>query len=60
LKNKPIRKEAKIIFKILIVNVLLNINNFSFFKKINKIIELNQDDIDVAIGIIINPISSKK
>ena len=26
-------------------------------KQINKTIELNQDEIDVAIGIIINPIS---
>ena len=32
----------------------------SFFKKINNKIELNQDDIVVAIGIIINPIFLKK
>jgi hypothetical protein len=38
----------------------LNLNKLSFFKKINKQIALNQDDIVVAIGKIINPISLKK
>ena len=40
--------------------IKLNLNKFSFFKKINNKIELNQDDIVVAIGIIINPIFLKK
>ena len=38
----------------------LKLNKFSFFKKINKKIALNQDDIVVAIGMIIKPISLKK
>ena len=46
--------------KIILINlekkIKLNLNKFSFFKKINSKIELNQDDIVVAIGIIINPI----
>ena len=40
--------------------IKLNLNKFSLFKKINNKIELNQDDIVVAIGIIINPIFLKK
>ena len=40
--------------------IKLNLNNLSFFKKINNKIELNQDDIVVAMGIIINPIFLKK
>ena len=40
--------------------IKLNLNKFSFFKKMNNKIELNQDDIVVAIGIIINPIFLKK
>ena len=52
--------DEKIILINLIKNVSLNWNKFLFFKKINKIIELNQDDIDVAIGIIIKPILLKK
>jgi len=39
--------------------MLLNENKFLFFKKRNKIIELNQDEIVVAIGIIMKPIFSK-
>ena len=38
----------------------LKLNKFSFFKKINKKIALNQDDTVVAIGMIIKPISLKK
>ena len=38
----------------------LKLNKFFIFKKINKKIALNQDDIVVAIGIIINPTSWKK
>ena len=59
LKNTPITIEAKIIFKNLIRNTLLNSNKSLFFKKINKIIELNQDEIVVAIGIIIKPMLLK-
>ena len=33
-------------------------NSSLFFRNKNNNIELNQDDIDVAIGIIINPIST--
>ena len=46
----------KIILKNLEKKIKLNLNKFSFFKKINSKIELNQEDIVVAIGIIINPI----
>ena len=34
-------------------------NNCRFFKNKNNNIELNQDEIDVAIGIIMKPISLK-
>ena len=44
------------IFKNLTKNILLNLNKFLFFKNINNMIELNQDEKVVAIGIIINPI----
>ena len=56
----PIKIEAKTIFKNFKKNILLNVNNFFFLKKINNKIELNHDDIDVAIGIIIKPILLKK
>ena len=52
--------DAKIILKNLIKNILLNENKFLFFKKINNIIELNQEEIVVAIGIIIKPKLLKK
>ena len=42
------------------IKVKLKLNKFSFFKKINKKIALNQDDIVVAIGIIIKPTALKK
>ena len=51
--------EAMTILKNFIKNILLNENKFLFFKRTNKIIPLNQDEIVVAIGIIINPISLK-
>jgi hypothetical protein len=41
--------------KNLIKNISLNENKFLFFKKINNTIELNQEEIVVAIGIIIKP-----
>ena len=59
LKNKPIVIDAKTILKNLTMKTLLNSNKFFFFKKINNIKELNQEEIDVAIGIIINPRSLK-
>ena len=42
------------------MNIKLKLNKFFVFKKINNKEALNQDDIVVAIGIIINPTSSKK
>ena len=39
----------------LLTNIRLKEKKSFFFRKINKIIELNHDDIEVAIGIIINP-----
>ena len=51
--------DAKTILKNLIKKILLNSNKFLFFKKINKTIELNHEEIEVAIGIIIKPISLK-
>ena len=40
--------------------MLLNLNRSLFLKKINNINELNQDEIVVAIGIIIKPKLLKK
>ena len=37
------------------INILLNLKIFFLLKNIYRIIALNQDDIDVAIGIIIKP-----
>ena len=54
-KNIPIKIEEKIILQNLIIKMLLNLNRSLFLKKINKINELNQDEIVVAIGIIIKP-----
>ena len=39
----------------LFINKKLKLNKLFFFKKINNIIELNHEEILVAIGIIINP-----
>ena len=47
--------DVKAILINLIKNILLNANKFFFFKKRNNVIELNQEDIVVAIGIIIKP-----
>ena len=43
----------------LIKKILLKEKRFLFFKDINNNIPLNQDEIVVAIGIIINPILLK-
>ena len=59
LKAKLIKIDAKRILNKFFMKILLNENNFLLVKYINKIIELNQDEIDVAIGIIINPTSLK-
>ena len=42
------------------IKIKLKLNRFFFLSKINKNIALNQEDIVVAIGIIIKPISLKK
>jgi hypothetical protein len=42
------------------MNIRLKLNKFFIFKNINNKIALNQDDIVVAIGIIMNPTSLKK
>ena len=42
------------------MNIKLKLNKFFIFKKTNSKIALNQDDIVVAIGIIINPNLLKK
>ena len=52
--------DTKIIFANFLKKVLLNENRLLFFKKINNVKELNHDEIVVAIGIIIKPISLKK
>ena len=44
----------------LFINNELKLNKFFIFRKINNKIALNQDDIVVAIGIIMNPASLKK
>ena len=43
----------------LIKNILLKEKRFLFFRNTNNNIPLNQDEIVVAIGIIINPNLSK-
>ena len=42
------------------MNIELKLKKLSFFKKINNKIELNQEEIVVAIGIIIKPNFVKK
>ena len=44
----------------LLIKIKLKLNSFLFCKKINNKIALNQEDIVVAIGIIMKPISLKK
>ena len=51
--------EANKILINLFMNTKLKLNKFLVFKKTNNKIALNQDDIVVAIGIIINPTSLK-
>ena len=40
-------------------NILLKENKFKFFKNKNSNIELNQEEMDVAIGMTIKPTSLK-
>ena len=47
--------DAQVILKNCFRKISLNLKKFFFLRKINKIIELNQDEIVVAIGIIIKP-----
>ena len=56
----PINTEANKILINLFKNTKLKLNKFFVFRKINNKMALNQDDIVVAIGIIINPTSLKK
>ena len=60
MKNIPINIDANKILVNLFINDKLKLNKFLIFKKINNKIALYQDDIVVAIGIIMNPISLKK
>ena len=60
LKNIPIAIDAIKILMNLSIKTKLKLNKFFFLSKINKNIALNQEDIVVAIGIIIKPISLKK
>ena len=56
----PITNEEKNILINLVKKVVLKLKKLSFFKNINNNIELNQDEMLVAIGIITNPILLKK
>ena len=56
----PITNEEKNILIDLVKKVVLKLKKLSFFKNINNNIELNQDEMLVAIGIITNPILLKK
>ena len=59
LKTKPIKIDEKRIFEKFFIKTWLKENNFFLLKYRNRIIELNHDEIVVAIGIIMNPISLK-
>ena len=59
LKNIAINKEAIIIFTNLTKNILLKEKRSLFFKKAKSKIAFSHDEIVVAIGIMINPISLK-
>ena len=52
-------REEIIIFISFTKKVLLNENHLLFLKKTNNNIALNHEEIDVAIGMIINPILLK-
>ena len=52
--------EAAKILTNLSIKIKLKLNKFFLFNKINKKIAFNQEDIEVAMGIIMKPISLKK
>ena len=52
--------EATKILINLSIKIKLKLNKFFFFNKINRRIALSQEEIVVAIGIIMKPISLKK
>jgi len=56
----PIIVEENNILKNLETKTKLKLKKLYFFKKINNKIELNHEDMVVAIGIIINPTFLKK
>ena len=56
----PINIEENNILKNFDINSELKLKKLSFFRKINKKIELIHEEIVVAIGIIINPTFLKK
>ena len=59
MKNIPISNDVNTIFKSLIKKIWLNLNKLLFLRKINSNKELNQEEMEVAMGIIIKPISLK-
>ena len=59
LESVIINNDEKIILGILETKALLKLKKFFFFEKKYKAIALTQDEIEVAIGIIINPIFLK-
>ena len=60
IKTIDIKIVEKIIFKTLFVKFLLNIKKLFLYKRIVYAITPHQVEIDVAIGIIINPIVLNK
>ena len=56
----PINIEENNILKNFDINSELKLKKLSFFRKIKSSIQLNHEEILVAIGIIINPIWLKK
>ena len=60
LKNTPIAIDATKIFINLVIKIKLKLNKFFFFSKTNKRMALSYEDMVVAIGIIMKPITLKK
>ena len=50
MKNIPIAIDAKVILKNFTKKFLLNSKKFLFFKKMNKTIALNHEEIEVAMN----------
>ena len=55
MKKIPIKNDESDILINLIIKISLNWNKSLFLRKMNNNIELNQEEILVAIGIIIKP-----